>query len=69
VKPQKTRDVIKHLRSLGWVYLRDAQGSHELWGLPDGSVKASIPAGHREVSAGVLKQIKDAGADLPESWR
>jgi predicted RNA binding protein YcfA (HicA-like mRNA interferase family) len=69
MKPQKTRDVIKHLRSLGWVYLRDGQGSHEIWGLPDESVKVTIPAGHREVSAWVLKQIKDAGADLPASWR
>lgn len=37
MKPQKTKDVLKYLESLGWVLLRDGQGSHEVWGLPDGS--------------------------------
>ncbi len=68
MKAQKTRDVIKYLKSLGWVFLRDGQGSHEIWGLPDESVKASIPVGHREVSAGVLRQIKNAGVHLPREW-
>jgi len=68
VKPQRTRDVLKYLKGLGWVFLRDGQGSHQIWGLPDESVKASIPAGHREVSAGVLRQIKNAGVDLPQEW-
>ena len=68
-RAQKTRDVLNHLRSIGWVYLRDGQGSHELWGLPDGSKKAVVPAGHREVSVGVLRQIQKAGAELPDSWK
>ena len=68
-RAQKTRDVLNHLRSIGWVHLQDGQGSHELWGLPDGSKKAVVPAGHREVSAGVLRQIQKAGAELPESWK
>lgn len=61
------------LRSIGWVFLRSGQGSHEIWGLPDESVKASIPAGHGEVSAGVLRQverqIEKAGEKLPREWR
>ncbi len=69
MKAQKTRDVLKHLKSIGWVYLRDGQGSHELWGLPDESQKASIPAGHKETSAGVLRQIEKAGAALPQAWK
>ncbi|MEZ3162193.1 type II toxin-antitoxin system HicA family toxin [Microbacterium sp. BWT-B31] len=69
MKAQKTRDVIKHLKSIGWVYLRDGQGSHEIWGLPDESKKATVPAGHREVSAGVLRQIEKAGAELPREWK
>ena len=69
MKPQKTKDVLKYLRGLGWVYLRDGQGSHEIWGLPDGSVKATIPAGHREVSPGVLAQLKGAGVPIPREWR
>lgn len=69
MKAQKTRVVLRHLKSLGWERLRDGQGSHEIWGLPDGSVKASIPVGHREVSAGVLRQIRQAGVELPAEWR
>ena len=69
MKAQRTRDVIKHLRSIGWVYLRDGQGSHEIWGLPDGSIKATVPTGHTEVSAGVLRQIEKAGAVLPREWK
>ncbi|GEK87432.1 MULTISPECIES: type II toxin-antitoxin system HicA family toxin [Actinomycetes] len=69
MKAQKTRDVLKYLKGLGWVYLRDGQGSHELWGMPDESVKASIPTGHREVSPGVLRQIQNAGVELPREWR
>lgn len=69
MKPQKTRDVLKYLTSLGWIHLRDGRGSHEIWGLPDGSVRATIPAGHREVSAGVLRQIEHAGVTLPREWR
>ena len=69
MKAQRTRDVLKHLKSIGWVYLRDGQGSHELWGLPDESQKASIPGGHKEVSAGVLRQIERAGATLPQAWK
>jgi predicted RNA binding protein YcfA (HicA-like mRNA interferase family) len=69
MKAQKTRDVLKHLRSVGWVFLRDGQGSHEIWGHPDGSGRAAIPAGHREVSAGVLRQIERAGVEIPREWR
>jgi predicted RNA binding protein YcfA (HicA-like mRNA interferase family) len=69
MKAQKTRVVLKHLRSIGWEYLRDGQGSHEIWGLPDGSQRATIPAGHREVSPGVLRQIEKAGVDLPPEWK
>lgn len=69
MRAQKTRVVLQHLRSIGWVYLRDGRGSHELWGLPDGSQKAVVPAGHREVSAGVLRMLEKAGATLPDSWK
>ena len=70
MKAQKTRDVLKYLKGLGWVYLRDGQGSHEIWGLPDESEKASIPVGHREVSPGVLRQIeRNPGVQWPREWR
>lgn len=69
MKAQKTRDVMKYLKGLGWVYLRDGQGSHEIWGLPDESIKASLPVGHGEISAGVLRQIEKAGLKIPRQWK
>ena len=69
MKPQKTRDVLRYLKGIGWVRLRGGQGSHEIWGLPDGSIRAVIPAGHREISAGVLMQLKRAGVDVPTQWQ
>ncbi|MBH0022607.1 MULTISPECIES: type II toxin-antitoxin system HicA family toxin [unclassified Salinibacterium] len=67
-KPQKYRDVIKVVRANGWVFLRDAKGSHELWGLPDGSIKAVIPR-HGEVSAGVVGQLMKNLPEIPQNWR
>lgn len=69
MKAQKTRDVLRYLKAQGWVFLRDGQGSHQVWGLPDESQKATIPAGHREVSAGVLRQIAKSGVVLPREWK
>ena len=40
--PQKYRDVVKFLKSQGWVLLRQGRGSAELWGLEDESVKESM---------------------------
>jgi predicted RNA binding protein YcfA (HicA-like mRNA interferase family) len=67
-RPQKYRDVIKVVKANGWVFLRDAKGSHELWGLPDESVKESIPR-HGEVSAGVVGQLMKKLPNTPEGWR
>ncbi|NQX25984.1 type II toxin-antitoxin system HicA family toxin [Microbacteriaceae bacterium VKM Ac-2854] len=67
-RPQKYRDVIRVLRSQGWVLLRQGKGSHELWGLPDESVKESIPH-HREVTAGVIRQLIAKLPDPPTEWR
>lgn len=67
-KPQKYRDVAKALRARGWVLLRQGKGSHELWGLPDESVKESVPR-HGEVSAGVIGQLLKKLPDPPASWR
>jgi len=67
-KPQKYRDVTKFLKSQGWVFLRSGKGSHELCGLPDESVKATIPK-HGEVSAGVVGQLIKILPNHPSNWR
>ena len=67
-KPQKYLDVVSFLRSQGWVLLRRGKGSHEIWGLPDESVKETIPR-HAEVSAGVIRQLGKKILDVPREWR
>ncbi|TQO19755.1 putative RNA binding protein YcfA (HicA-like mRNA interferase family) [Rhodoglobus vestalii] len=67
-KPQKYRDVIKVVEANGWVFLRGAKGSHEMWGLPDASVRESIPR-HGEVSAGVVGQLMKKLPETPQNWR
>lgn len=67
-KPQKYRDVIKFLKSQGWVFLRDGKGSHEIWGDPNSGAYISIPA-HKEISAGVVRQIMQAFPNAPQGWR
>ena len=48
--------------------LRQGKGSHELWGLPDESVKESIPH-HDEVSAGVIGALIKKLPTTPQNWR
>ncbi|MFD1200390.1 type II toxin-antitoxin system HicA family toxin [Leucobacter albus] len=67
-RPQKYRDVIRFLRSKGWVLLRQGKGAHELWGHPSGTPHLSVPR-HREISAGIVKQITDVFPDAPQAWR
>jgi predicted RNA binding protein YcfA (HicA-like mRNA interferase family) len=67
-RPQKYRDVIKFLRSQGWIVLRQGKGSHVIWGQPDGSSWLSIPA-HGEISAGIVKQLVRIFPNAPEGWR
>jgi predicted RNA binding protein YcfA (HicA-like mRNA interferase family) len=69
MEPQKTKDVLKLLRSQGWERLRDAKGSREIWGSADGSGKASAPTGHRYITQGVLAQLERAGLTIPKGWK
>ncbi|AJW80630.1 type II toxin-antitoxin system HicA family toxin [Clavibacter michiganensis] len=69
MKPQKSRDVRKFLESIGWVFIRPAKGSHQIWGTPDESVKLSVPFGHKEVQAGILTQLQNLGVQVPKEWK
>ncbi|WIY82836.1 type II toxin-antitoxin system HicA family toxin [Propionimicrobium sp. PCR01-08-3] len=68
MKPQKYRDVTAVLTGQGWVWLRNAAGSHEIWGSPDGKTKLVVPH-HREVTAGVLRKIAAKLDEVPDSWK
>lgn len=69
MKPQKTRDVLKALRDQGWRRIRDAKGSHEIWGNADGTVIVPVPTGHREISPGILAQLERKGLEIPKGWK
>ena len=69
MKPQKTKAVKKFLKSQGWEFLRDGKGSHELWGNPQTGDRLSIPAGHGEVSPGVLRQSEAVLPNVPREWK
>lgn len=69
MKQQKTTDVLKVLRSQGWSFVRDAKGSHEIWGNADGTKKTPVPTGHRYISPGVLKSLEKAGVTIPKEWK
>lgn len=66
-RPQKYRDVVRFLRSQGWVELRQ-KGSHVVWDNPNGPGRIVVAA-HGEVSAGVVKQLLDLFPDAPQAWR
>lgn len=59
VSDQPTRKVLKDLRSAGFSPLRTV-GSHTIWASADGSVKVTVPDGHRTISPGVYRIIVKA---------
>ncbi|MFT3944204.1 MAG: type II toxin-antitoxin system HicA family toxin [Ancrocorticia sp.] len=68
VKAQEYRDVTRFLKSEGWILIRSGKGSHEIWGDPATGRRMSIPA-HREVSAGIVRQIIAEFPSAPWTWR
>jgi len=62
------RDVIKKLRKAGFVFDRQAKGSHEIWYNPTTKRRTTIP-NHQgvDIPKGTLKAIiKEAGLSVVE---
>jgi len=57
VSEEPTRKVTKRLRDAGFAPVRTV-GSHTVW--QNGSVKVTVPDGHRTISPGVVRQINKA---------
>lgn len=56
--------MLKKIKKSGWVYLRDAKGSHEVWHHPDKKNSEIVIAKHpsKEVGTGLANKIlKQAG--------
>lgn len=65
VADQPTRKVQKELRGAGFSPLRTV-GSHTMWVSADGSVKITVPDGHRTISPGVYRNIVKAMKEARE---
>ncbi len=60
----KWNELLKKLKKAGYVYLRDAKGSHEYWHHPErkGSEEVIAKHGAKEVGTGLANKIlKRAG--------
>jgi len=51
------KDLIKKLKSAGFVFDRQAKGSHEIWYNPDKKLRTTIPNHPGTVKKGTLKAI------------
>ena len=66
-KEMKRRDVETALAAHGCFPIR-SRGDHDVWGCPcDKKHKAPVPR-HRNISAGVVREIGKQMACLPEGW-
>lgn len=65
-RPMRRRDVEAALTRHGCTVLREG-GRHTMWQCPDGDHTAPIPR-HREIKAGVVRNIARAMECLEEGW-
>lgn len=64
------RDIIKRLRKFGFVFDRQAAGSHEIWYNPQTNRYTTIPNHPGDMPEGTLRAIlKQAGVDPDEFLR
>lgn len=62
------RQCVKKLQKLGFYYIRQCRGSHELWGRDSDKATTIVPHhGNRTLSKTVIKGIlKDIGLSIKE---
>ncbi len=66
----KYRDIVKRLKKLGFEFLRQAAGSHEIWYNPQTNRYTTIPNHPGDVPQGTLTAIlKQAGVNIEEFLR
>lgn len=50
-------DLVKKIRRVGFVFDRQAKGSHEIWYHPEKKLRTTIPNHSKPISKGVLRAI------------
>jgi predicted RNA binding protein YcfA (HicA-like mRNA interferase family) len=58
------KEVVRKLRNAGFVFDRNAKGSHEIWWNPDTRKRTTIPNHPGDIPEGTLRAILKQ-ADLP----
>lgn len=51
------KELIKKIRKAGFIYDRQAKGSHEIWYHPERKLRTTIPNHSKPLSKGVLRAI------------
>jgi len=51
------KDLIKKLKIAGFVFDRQAKGSHEIWFNPDTRLRTTVPNHSKPISKGTLRAI------------
>ena len=63
----KYHEVVRRLRTFGFVFDRMAAGSHEIWRNASTARKVTIPHHARDLAEGTLRAIlREAGIDVDE---
>lgn len=61
------RDVIRRLRGAGFIFDRQARGSHEIWLSPQTGRRTTVPNHPGDIPRGTVRAIfRAAGLDVPD---
>lgn len=53
----KYREIIKKLKKFGFIFLREAKGSYQIWYNPDKNLYTTIPKHQGDIPEGTLRAI------------
>ncbi|MGK7902161.1 MAG: type II toxin-antitoxin system HicA family toxin [Hormoscilla sp.] len=62
------RDIIKKIRAFGFVFYRQAAGSHEIWYNPETDLYTTIPNHSGDMPEGTLRAILKQAGIAPEEF-
>ena len=62
------REIVKKLKSFGFIFDRQAAGSHEIWYNPDTNLYTTIPNHSGDMPEGTLRAILKQANITPEDF-
>jgi predicted RNA binding protein YcfA (HicA-like mRNA interferase family) len=64
----KYKDLVRKLRIAGFLYDRQAKGSHEIWFNPTNRLRTTVPNHSKPISKGTLRAIIHQIGLTPEEF-